>query len=193
MTRARPEDKPEWEPLPFQRVPGVPIHTMDAFLAMQKLVNTHHQMVVKDRSEAGAQPSQAACLRLLATSDGLSQRDIADAMRISRARVTYIVQAMEKAGTVYRARDGGDQRLTRVYLTDLGREIDRGMGSVREDHINEMFRDMPEEDQIELTRWLDNLSDRLKRAMHSGGAPATTDEPGAGSDAAAGAESGAGA
>jgi DNA-binding MarR family transcriptional regulator len=141
---------------------------MDAFLAMQNLVNTHHQMVVKDRSEAGAQPSQAACLRLLATTDGLSQRDIADAMRISRARVTYIVQAMEKAGTVHRVRDGGDQRLTRVYLTDLGREIDRGMGSVREDHINEMFRDMSEEDQIELTRWLDDLSARLKRAMHSG-------------------------
>ena len=38
--------------------PACPTHTMDAFLAMQKLVNTHHQMVVKDRSDAGAQPSQ---------------------------------------------------------------------------------------------------------------------------------------
>ena len=93
-------------------------------------------------------------------------------MRISRARVTYIVQAMEKAGTICRARDGGDQRLTRVYLTDLGREIDQGMGSVREDHINEMFRDMPEEDQIELTRQLDDLTERIQRIVHSDGSGA---------------------
>ena len=54
--------------------------------------------MIKDLSEEGAQPSQVTCLRMLTDRDGICQREIADAMRISRARVTAIVQALEKAG-----------------------------------------------------------------------------------------------
>jgi len=68
-------------------------------------------------------------------------------MRLSRARVTSILQTMEKAGTVRRVRDEVDQRLTRVYITDLGRLVDREKAVIREAHINSVFGDMSVEDR----------------------------------------------
>jgi len=140
---------------------------MGAFLAFHKAMNTHQRLVLKDLSEGGTQPSQMACLRLLATHDGLCQRDIADAMRVSRARVTTIVQALERAGAVYRVRDEADQRFARVFLTDVGRSIDRGKGSIRDTRINSIFGDMSQEDRSDLERLLDGLTVRLQRVLQS--------------------------
>jgi DNA-binding MarR family transcriptional regulator len=162
-------DKGEgWEPIPLPPVmEGVQADAFEAFIAFNKVVNSFEQLMVKDASEGGTQPSHVTCLRLLAMRDGICQRDIADALRISRARVTAIVQALEKAGAVRRERDGTDARRTRVYLTEAGREIDRQKGFIREARINEIFADMQAEDRVELIRRLDDLTRRLQAILHS--------------------------
>ncbi len=166
-----PPDRAEgWEPLPFpEHVEGVHPDTLKTFLAFNKVVNSFEQLTIKDLSEEGAQPSQVTCLRMLVDRDGMCQRDIADAMRISRARVTVIVQALEKAGAVRRERDGEDGRRTRVFVTDLGREIDRRKGHVREARMNEIFADMDPEYRTDLCRRLDDLTDRIQKVLHSNG------------------------
>lgn len=165
-----PPDRAEgWEPLPFpQQIEGVHPDTLQAFLAFNKVVNSFEQLMIKDLSEEDAQPSQITCLRLLTERDGICQRDIADAMRISRARVTAIVQALEKAGAIRRERDGHDARLTRVYVTDAGRELDRQKGHIREARINQLFADMAPGDRVELRRRLDDLTERIQKILHSG-------------------------
>ncbi len=166
-----PPDKGEgWEPLPFpEKLEGVHPDTLQAFLAFNKVVNSFEQLMIKDLSEEDAQPSQITCLRLLTERDGICQREIAAAMRISRARVTAIVQALEKAGAIRRERDQTDARLTRVYVTDVGREIDRRKGHIREARINEIFADMSPEDRGELRHRLDDLTERIQRILHSNG------------------------
>ncbi len=165
-----PPDEPEgWEPLPLPAVlEGVDPQVLEAFLAFHKVVNTFEQLMIKDLSEEGTQPSQITCLRLLAERDGISQREIADALRISRARVTAVVRALEKQGAVRRERDGNDGRITRVYLTELGREIDRRKGRVRDERINQIFADMTPADRDELRRRLDDLTARIERVLKSG-------------------------
>jgi MarR family transcriptional regulator, organic hydroperoxide resistance regulator len=163
-----PERSEGWEPLPFpEELEGVHPDTLKAFLAFNKVVTSFEQLMVKDMSDEGAQPSQVTCLRLLSERDGICQRDIADAMRISRARVTAIVQALERAGAVRRERDGTDGRLTRVYITEVGRGLDRAKGHVREARINEIFADMTPEDRTDLRRRLDDLTERIQRILGS--------------------------
>jgi MarR family transcriptional regulator, organic hydroperoxide resistance regulator len=163
-----PERGEGWEPLPFpEQVEGVHPDTLQAFLAFNKVVNSFEQLMVKDLSEEDAQPSQITCLRLLAERDGICQRDIADALRISRARVTGIVQALERAGAIRRERDASDARLTRVYVTEAGRELDRQKGHIREARINQLFADMAPEDRVELRRRLDDLTDRIQTILHA--------------------------
>jgi len=170
MSPSSPEEKLHpWEPFPLpEQIEGVPPSAMKLFLAFHKVENTFRQMVLKDLSDGDTHPSQMVCLRLLAsTKDGLCQRDIADAMRISRARVTSIVQALERAGAVYRVRDENDHRLTRVFLTDSGRSIDSDKGSLRALRINQVFGDMPDRDRVELERLLEGLTSRLQKVIKS--------------------------
>lgn len=168
MIPVPPDDPEGWEPLPLPPVfEGVDPEVLEAFLAFHKVVNTFEQLMIKDLSEEGTQPSQITCLRLLAERDGVSQREIADALRISRARVTAVVRALEKQGAVRRERDGNDGRITRVYLTELGRKIDRDKGRVRDARINQIFADMSPEDRAELRRRLDDLTARLERVLRS--------------------------
>jgi MarR family transcriptional regulator, organic hydroperoxide resistance regulator len=152
--------------------------TLKTFLAFNKVVNSFERLMIKDLSEGGAQLSQVTCLRLLVGRDGLCQRDIADAMRISRARVTAIVQALEKAGAIRRERDNVDARLIRVYVTDVGREIDRQKGHVREARMNEIFADMDDEYRVDLCRRLDDLTERIQSVLHANGpTPASDSTP----------------
>ena len=170
MIPVPPERAEGWEPLPFpEELEGVHPDTLKAFLAFNKVVNSFEQLMIKDLSDEDAQPSQITCLRLLTERDGICQRDIADFMRISRARVTAIVQALEKAGAIRRERDETDGRLTRVYVTDVGREIDRHKGHIRETRINQIFADMSAEDRVELRLRLDDLTERIQRILHSNG------------------------
>ncbi len=166
MIPASPERGTDWEPFPFpEQVEGVDSDTLQAFLAFNKAVNSFEQLMVKDLSEEDAQPSQITCLRLLTERDGICQREIADAMRISRARVTAIVQALEKAGAIRRGRDDTDPRLTRVFVTEVGRELDRQKGHIREARINQLFADMLPEDRVELRNRLDDLTGRIQRIL----------------------------
>lgn len=168
MIPVPPDDPEGWEPLPLPPVlEGVSPEVLEAFLAFHKVVNTFEQLMIKDLSEEGTQPSQITCLRLLAERDGVSQREIADALRISRARVTAIVTALEKQGAVRRERDNNDGRITRVYLTERGRQIDREKGRVRDARINQIFAGMTPEDRNELRRRLDDLTARLERVLQS--------------------------
>lgn len=146
---------------------GVQPDALEAFLAFNKVVNSFEQLMVRDASDGGTQPSHVTCLRLLAMRDGICQRDIAEALRISRARVTAIVQALEEAGAIRRERDASDGRLTRVYLTEVGREIDREKGFIRDARINQIFADMPQEDREELIMRLNDLTSRLQHILKS--------------------------
>ncbi len=160
-----------YPPFPFPgEVEGVEPSALRAFLAFRKLVDTFQYLVQKDLSQGGTQPAQMAMLRLLATCDGLCQRDIADAMRLSRARVTSILQTMERGGIIRRVRDSADRRLARVFLTDLGRLLDQDKSVMRDAHINGIFGGMSEEDRAELEWRLDDLTLRLQRRLQSNGA-----------------------
>jgi DNA-binding MarR family transcriptional regulator len=171
-----PDNADSWQPLPLPLVmEGVHPSTMKAFLAFQKAVNTFQQMVLKDMSEDGAQPSRMLCLRVIATYDGLCQREIAEILRISRARVTTVMQGLEKMGAIRRERDENDQRLTRVYLTELGRSLDQQKGSLRSSRINQMFGCMSEQERIQLQRCLDDVTSRLRGIIQANGPAVSAD------------------
>jgi DNA-binding MarR family transcriptional regulator len=165
-----------WHPIPLPDVLlGVDASTMQAFLTFQAAVDAHEQLVLQDISEAGTQPSQVTVLRMVATYEGLCQRDIADLLKISRARVTTVLQSLEEAGAIRRVRDKKDQRLTRVYLTDIGRSIDQAKESLRTEHINAVFASLTEEERAELRRALGAVTRRIRALIKSGAAPAPGD------------------
>jgi len=100
-------------------------------------------------------------LRLLATGEGMSQSDLADTLHLSRPRVTRILQGLEKAGAVRREVDPDDQRITRVFLTAEGRRQELENRAAFEEYINQTIGKLSDQDKLELTRLLDEVSGHI--------------------------------
>jgi DNA-binding MarR family transcriptional regulator len=100
-------------------------------------------------------------LRLLTTSDGMSQKDLAETLHLSRPRITNILQGLEKAGAVRREVDANDQRVTRVFLTAEGRRQELENRAAFEEYIKQTMGRLSDQDKLELTRLLDQVSGHI--------------------------------
>jgi len=64
---------------------------------------------------------------------------LAEAMDVSQASATGIVDRMEQRGLVERLRDDSDRRVVRVALADGGRQTLGGMASERREHLTQII------------------------------------------------------
>ncbi len=77
--------------------------------------------------------SQAFALHELDTDTPLSQRDLAERLRLEKSSVSRLAAELERRGLLVRERDPHDQRLYRLRLTDEGRAIHRRMATTFHD------------------------------------------------------------
>jgi MarR family transcriptional regulator, organic hydroperoxide resistance regulator len=82
-------------------------------------VDHHYQRLV---AEHGLTPTALGVLGVLGRADGLSHRELAGRLRLTPATLTPVVDGLEAAGEVRRARDGADRRVVRLWLTATGRD-----------------------------------------------------------------------
>ena len=108
-------------------------------------------------------------LRLLTTSDGMSQKDLAETLHLSRPRITIILQGLEKAGAVRREVDANDQRITRVFLTAEGRRQEVEHRAAFEEYIKQTIGRLSDQDRLELTRLLDQVSGHIAELVYADG------------------------
>jgi len=144
---------------------GVDDLSSQVFFAFLVTLRLHKQLMFRTLAGQGTHPGQIFCLHVLAGHDGISQRDLADALRLSRPTVSKMLQAMQKAGAVERRPDAADRRLTRVFLTAAGRDLERQLRGVVADFVNETIGDLPENDRRELARLLGELGGLMSRAL----------------------------
>jgi DNA-binding MarR family transcriptional regulator len=159
----RPPDHP---PGPFPRTPpeGVEPALFAVFQAFNRVGRAHRMTVGSIVGEPGGHPAQAGCLRVIAAHDGISQRDVARSLFLTPPTVTGMLQRMERDGLVERRPDPDDQRITRVYLTETGRELANRARARFVAHINRMLEDFSPEDLAELERLLNRMAENLREA-----------------------------
>jgi DNA-binding MarR family transcriptional regulator len=85
-------------------------------------------------------------LGLLEADGPMSMRVLADALDVSQASATGIIDRMEQRGLVERLRDSGDRRVVRVALTEQGRGLVSGMAAERRDHMAAILDDLTDEE-----------------------------------------------
>lgn len=71
----------------------------------------------------GLYRGQHFILSILWEQEGLTHSELAEQLHVRPATITNALKRMEKAGLVERRRDTKDQRVSRVYLTDAGRNV----------------------------------------------------------------------
>lgn len=139
------------------------------FHAFMRTFRLHGQLMIRILADEGAHPGQAICLRILVTHDGISQRDLAEILHLSRPTVTSMLQRLERAGAITRRADETDQRLTRVYLTDAGRHLEEDLRSVLVTYSANVLDPIDEADRRELERLLGLMADNIAAALAARG------------------------
>jgi DNA-binding MarR family transcriptional regulator len=145
-------------------IPGADETSADAFRAFHRALRLHRRALTQAFAAHGVHHGQAMCLRLLAGSGELTQRDLAGELHVSSPTVTRMVTSMERAGLVSRSPDETDARLVRVRLTDAGRVQERHIRAAAGEYVGRTFATLPVEERLELARLLDKLSDRIAEA-----------------------------
>ncbi len=141
--------------------------TRDVVEALRAVMGGYRRLTMRMLADLDISPAQAACLRQLATQDGVSQSELATSLHISRPSITSVLQKMERAGLIERRTDELDQRMTRVFLTEAGRAALAGFGETFSRVAEMSAGSMPEADLAELTRLLRSLETNITGALET--------------------------
>lgn len=90
----------------------------------------HKALLAANLERLGLHQGQDFYLAQLWRADGLTSADLAARTGVSAPAVTKMVNGLEKAGLVHRARDASDARLVRIWLTDAGRALHESVTEV---------------------------------------------------------------
>jgi DNA-binding MarR family transcriptional regulator len=137
----------------------------DVFNAFRRTMHLNKQYLGRIMAEKGGHPGAAGVLRVLSAHDGITQRDLAEMLHLSRPTVTTMLQRLEQHGLLERWDDETDQRLTRIRLTEKGRTQAQAFQGSFAAYIAATTGTMSETDRRELARLLGVLADNTESAL----------------------------
>lgn len=126
--------------------------TMDFLLA--KICHLHYIRAHSLLEAIGLYRGQPPLLHALWEQEGLSHTQLAERLQISPATTTKMVQRMEKTGFLQRRPDPGDERVSRVFLTETGRAVRAQVQGVWDRMEAETFQGLSDEERAALRRFL---------------------------------------
>lgn len=129
------------------------------FLEILKL---YHYKMHKLLEEINLYPGQPPLLFALNKEDGSSQKELAEKLSVRPSTMTVMIKRMEKGNLVERKQDLVDQRISRVYITEAGKEICEESKKVMRRTEEEMFGNLTVEEKVILRRLLLVVKNNLK-------------------------------
>lgn len=125
----------------------------------------HHMAFRTILQGNGLPPAQVGAMKFILRTPGMSQRELADALHIQRATATVMLQKMEKAGYIDRRPDTEDQRVSRIYPTQMAMVQDAENNKAVESYFEACFRDFQPEDFEALDRCLKKLDANIRTVL----------------------------
>ncbi|SHH74224.1 DNA-binding transcriptional regulator, MarR family [Clostridium collagenovorans DSM 3089] len=112
--------------------------------------------------KTGVYPGQPPLLYLLYKKNGRSQKELAEKMGVKPATIAVMIKRMEKNELLERKQDEKDQRVSRIFITDKGKEVCKNLIVIHKEIEEECFRNFTEEEKIILRRLLMQVRDNLQ-------------------------------
>ena len=112
--------------------------------------------------ELGVHPGQVPVLKLLFHQQGLSQKEIVEHLCVKPPTVTVTIQRMEKLNLIYKKQDEHDQRISRIFLTEQGKDVIKKLERSHFYLENEAFQGFSKEELTEFNEFLIRIRKNLK-------------------------------
>jgi DNA-binding MarR family transcriptional regulator len=100
--------------------------------------------------------------------DGQTLASLSRRMLVTAGNLTGLVDRAERDGVVERRADPRDRRLSRIYLTEKGRELITGLLPKHAEHIESLLEGLDENDTRALRHILGKLRDSLGKKLLDG-------------------------
>jgi DNA-binding MarR family transcriptional regulator len=115
-------------------------------------------------------PQHAGVLRLIAVSDGMSQRALADKLGVFPSRAVALLDDLEARRLLERRDDPQDRRSYTLHLTERGNRALREIRRVAREHDEAVCAGLNEQEREQLKLLLSRLADRhgLTPGVHPG-------------------------
>ena len=130
---------------------------------LNKVCGLRHRRMHELLDELGLYRGQPAMLRALWAGDGVTHSALAGQLSKSPATITKTVKRMEKAGFVERKPDPRDERLSRVYLTAAGRDVQAAVEQVWQAFEVQAFAEFNEDEMATLRSLLSRVCHNIRR------------------------------
>lgn len=131
-----------------------------------EILRLYHYKMHKLLEDINLYPGQPPLLFALNKEDGQSQRELAEKLNVKPSTMTVMLGRMEKGNLVERKQDLDDQRVSRVYLTEEGKEICEKSRKVMTQTEDEMFGNLTVEERVILRRLLLVVKNNLQDNSH---------------------------
>ena len=122
-----------------------------------------HCYVRNECDKIGINASFQGIIRVLSRENGLSQQELANRLILSKPTISLTLQKMEYLGLIERRADEEDARVTHVYLTDKGMEVNEQIIGIFKKVEGRIEAVMPEDKQNEFLEMLNLISNELQR------------------------------
>lgn len=139
-------------------------HTDDSLdFLLGQIIREHFIRLHYLLGKIGLHKGQPPILFMLWEKDGLTQKDIAEESKLKPSTVTVMLRRMEKAGLLRRETDPKDLRVSRVYLTEKGKNIKKDVEEIKLTLENDCFSGFTFEEKILLRRFFLQILDNLRK------------------------------
>lgn len=130
--------------------------------ALTHVCKAHYRRARAMLDEIGLYRGQQFVLCALWDKEGLTHSELADRLHVHPATVTNALKRMERAGFLERRADPKDQRVSRVYLTDAGRDIRGAVERIWTELERVTFEGFSEEERSTLEEFLERVRKNLE-------------------------------
>ncbi|MCM3676061.1 MarR family transcriptional regulator [Peribacillus simplex] len=93
--------------------------------------------------------------------DGLTQVELCNKLNCEAPTVTNMVKALEKKGLIIRRKDYNDKRITRIFLTDAGKDLEAPVNEKWRKQQGRLLTDITLDERMLLRRLLKQMEANL--------------------------------
>ena len=115
--------------------------------------------------ERGLTRARASALWQIAHRDSITQRELADALKVTPRNVTTLIDGLEKTGFVKRHDHPNDRRAVRLQLTPAGEKIGNRLKSETQEFARALFEGFTPSKLEDFIETLDLIASRLERLI----------------------------
>lgn len=93
--------------------------------------------------------------------DGLTQVELCNKLNCEAPTVTNMVKSLEKKGLIFRQKDPNDKRISRIFLTDAGKQIKTPVSEIWKKQQEQLLTDITSDEKLLFRRLLKQMEKNL--------------------------------